>query len=197
MDKLGINILGPVDSMTRLYTVGKGFHGMTGVISMTVEASLYLLFTSDRNYDVTVSGDIMVTREPKENGVTPFNVDWTQASLSNPKRSGTITVINPDAPDEVSTFEVISGAPYVAVKFGDIVELAMRIIVEMDTDLGKLDRSVRAMLEGGKGDDARGKSRLSDRQHELVGAGDARDNGWGDEPFGGFDAASMRRNILL
>ena len=196
MDKLGINILGPVDSMTRLYTVGKGFCGMSGVISMTYEAALYLLFTADRDYDVTVGGDLVVTREPKENGVTPFNVDWSEASLANPKRCGTITIINSDAPDEVSTFEVISGVPYVAVDFGGIIELAMRTIVEMDTDLGELDRSVRAMLEGG-GKGARGKSRLADRQRELVGAGSMRDTGWGDHPFGDFDPAAARRNILL
>jgi hypothetical protein len=186
MDKLGINIVGPVDSLTRLYNVGNGFRGMTGVISMDAASALYLLFTADRAYDVTVGGDLVVTREATENGVTPFNVDWSEASLRRARKSGTVTITNPDAPDEVSSFTVNFGAPFVNVDFGNVAEVCVRAVVTMDTDISKFDREIAAVLKGAD-------SRRSRQARELVGApASHRDY----ETFGGEDLASLRRNIL-
>lgn len=182
MDKLGINIVGPSDHLTRLYNVGKGFCGITGYISMAAASSLYLLFTADRRYEVTVDGALVVTPEPTENGVTPFNVDWSESSRRRARKSGTLTITNPDVPGEVSTFQVTSGEPGVMLSFGKDSGVNSRVVLDMNTDVGKLDREMRALLESG-----------ADIERERSGR-TFFPNGF--ETYGGDDLASLRRNIL-
>ncbi len=121
MEKIAINIVGvghsSDDVSTQLLNFSGGFRAVTGKIVSRDADSLYLGITSDRAYIVTVEGDLSLSTETSDcfdskiAGVTGFDIDWTLTAKQFGNGSGKIIVTNPDAPSEVSTFEVFMGEP--------------------------------------------------------------------------------------
>lgn len=121
MEKIGINIVGvgpsSEDVSTQLFNVNGGFRSVNAKIVCRDADSLYLGIISTRVYDVRVEGDLVLSTETsdsigsKTDGVTGFDIDWTLTAKQFGNGSGKIIVTNPDAPSEVSTFEVFMGEP--------------------------------------------------------------------------------------
>ncbi len=154
MEKIGINIVGlgtvASDHSSRLYNVGEGFRNVTGKIVCTPADSIYLLVTSDRAYEVTVEGDLVLAKDATENGVTPFDVDWNEAVKASGNGKGKITIVNPDAPSDVSTFEVSIGeTASVEATFNDVDACYACVNLE-GADVSVVDPAIKAVLSAPK-----------------------------------------------
>ena len=154
LDKLGIGIVGVVDCGTRLYNLGAGFAGMVGSIGFGKDDSMYLGFTAERAYVVTVEGDLVLSTETadaghKVDGVYGFDVDWSDAAKARGFGVGTLFITNPDAPKNISMFTVrMDAAQSVSVKFDSETGANARAVLTDTTDIGKLDRSMARALAG-------------------------------------------------
>lgn len=213
IDKLGINIVGAVDHSTRLYNRGEGFRAMTGNISFGTDACMYLGFTADRRYSVAVEGDLVISTETSDSrrdqiaGVYGFDVDWSEAARRSGVGTGKIVITNPNAPGEVSVFEVrMTAAQSVAVKFGKDTGTNVRVVLGPDSDLSKLDREVGKALGGS--DVPPGELRVNATAEPMdtvavrraLQRGSARPSGFipqdVSDHWAGSDVGQLRRNIL-
>lgn len=200
IDKLGINIVGAVDHSTRLYNRGEGFRAMTGTIGFGSGDGIYLGFTAERAYAVAVEGDLTLSTETSDSrpdqveGVYGFDIDWSEAAKTRGFGTGKIAITNPNAPGEVSVFEVrMTAAPAVTVKFGKDTGTNVRVVVGADCDLGEVDRNVVATAFGDSGVDSSAVRRSLRR-------GSARPSGFipqdMSDHWAGSDVSHLRRNIL-
>ena len=161
MEKISVNVVGngsSNDHSTRLYCIGNGFRGVIGKVTCTIADCLYLGFTAERKYVVTVEGDLVISTETsdgfetKTDGVYGFDIDWSQTAKANGTGSGKIVVTNPDAPSEVSSFEVvIAESPTVRVVFpfgaGNYARVNLR-----DADISVVDPAVQKLLSANDDD---------------------------------------------
>lgn len=151
MDKIGLNIVGlAADSMPRslrLFNRGSGFAGALGVMDLGPEESLYVLVTADRDYRFAVDGDLVMTAEAGENGVTPFDFDWSTEAKARGEGRATITVVNPDVPEKPSSIRIeMGGDRRAAVAFQPDTGNNVCIIIEDDSDVSIIDPAVKRAL---------------------------------------------------
>lgn len=164
MEKIGINLVsgvaGDADYGLHLYNVGNGFVGITGkVVSRTLD-SMYLGFSSERVYQITVEGDLVLSTETndsfvhKTDGVYGFDIDWSSAAKNFGNGSGKIIVTNPDSPSNVSVFEVFMGdRPSVVVEFKPNTGNNGTVIVREDLDASSVDPVMKMVLSAPNGSD--------------------------------------------
>lgn len=156
MEKIGINIVGlgaeSEDHSSRLYNVGEGFRNVTGTVVARATDSIYLGFTATRKYEVKVEGDIVISTETSDDmqpmdGVYGFDIDWSASAKDSVFRKGVITIVNPDAPDQVSTFTVLLGdATSVEAVFNDADACYACVNLE-GADVSVVDPAIKAVLE--------------------------------------------------
>lgn len=156
MEKIGINIVGlgaeSEDHSSRLYNIGAGFRNVTGRIVARPNDSIYLGFTASRTYDVKVSGDLVISTETNDDtqpiaGVYGFDIDWSESVRDSVLRKGVITIVNPDAPDAISTIEVLLGDEVVVdVVFNDTDACYACVNLE-GADISVVDPAMKALLE--------------------------------------------------
>lgn len=200
IDKLGINIVGVVDHSTRLYNRGEGFRAMTGTIGFGSGEGIYLGFTAERAYTVAVDGDLVVSTETSDSrekleGVYGFDVDWSDKAKQRGFGTGKIAITNPNAPGEVSVFEVsMADTQSVQVKFGKDTGTNVRVVLNPNCDIGEVDRNVVATAFGGT---PRGESSAVRRELKRS---SARPSGFipqdVSDHWAGSDVSQLRRNIL-
>lgn len=157
MEKIGINLLsgvaGDADYGLHLYNVGNGFVGITGkVVSRTLD-SMYLGFSSERAYQITVEGDLVLSTETndsfvhKTDGVYGFDIDWSDAAKNFGNGSGKIIVTNPDSPSDASVFEVFMGdTPSVVVEFKPNTGNNGTVVVRQDLEVSAVDPLMKRVL---------------------------------------------------
>ncbi len=213
IDKLGINIVGAVDHSTRLYNRGEGFRAMTGTIGFGSGDGIYLGFTAERAYAVAVEGDLTLSTETSDSrpdqiaGVYGFDIDWNEAAKTRGSGAGKIAISNPNAPGQVSVFEVrMTAAQSVTVKFGKETGTNVRVVLGADSDLSKLDREVGQVL--GASDVPQGELRVNATAEPMdtvaarraLQRGSARPSGFipqdVSDHWAGSDVSHLRRNIL-
>lgn len=156
MEKIGINIVGlgaeSEDHSSRLYNVGEGFRNVTGTVVARATDSIYLGFTAERIYRVVVTGDLVLSTETNDDlqamaGVYGFDIDWSESAKNSVSGKGIITIVNPDAPDQVSTFEVLLGdVASVAAVFNDADACYACVNLE-GADISVVDPAMKAVLE--------------------------------------------------
>ncbi|MGD9681931.1 MAG: hypothetical protein AB7W16_12170 [Candidatus Obscuribacterales bacterium] len=151
MDKIGLNMVGlAVNSMPRslrIYNHGGGFVGAQGVMNLGAEDSLYALVTALRDYRFTVDGDLVMTAEPGENGVTPFDFNWSAEAKARGEGRATITIVNPDVPEKPSRIRVeMSSVTLAAVEFQSDTGNNVCLYIDDDSDVSIIDPAVKRAL---------------------------------------------------
>lgn len=164
MEKIGINLVsgvaGDADYGLHIYHVGNGFVGITGkVVSRTLD-SMYLGFSSERAYQITVEGDLVLSTETndsyvdKTDGIYGFDIEWSDAAKNFGNGSGKIIMTNPDSPNDVSVFEVFMGdTPSAVVEFKPNTGNNGTVIVREDLDLSAVGAVMKKVLSAPSGSD--------------------------------------------
>jgi len=213
IDKLGINIVGVVDHSTRLYNRGEGFRAMTGTIGFGSGEGIYIGFIADRAYTVAVEGDLVLSTETSDSrpdqiaGVYGFDVDWSEKAKQRGFGTGKIAITNPNAPGEVSVFEVrMAATQSVTVNFAKDTGTNVRVVLGADSDVSKLEREVGLLLRGPGVQP--GEVRINATAEPMdrtsvrrsLERGSARPSGFipqdVSDHWAGSDVSQLRRNIL-
>lgn len=155
IDKFSINIVGAVDHTTRLYNRGEGFRGMSGTVSCAADAGMYVGFIADRDYVLSVEGDLVQSTETNDSrpsrfgGVYGFDVDWSDTAKARGLGSGKIVIVNPAHPDDVSVVAVtMEETPGCTVTFADNSGKNVALRAHDKTNLTALEKLARALLDG-------------------------------------------------
>jgi hypothetical protein len=118
MDKLRLSTLGP--DFAKLYSGRRGFFGCREAIAFPSNRPLVLVFLAERHYEVRVDGQATLTvvdeedareiaQEPDAKHLRMFSVNWTAAAKGTGEGSATMTLTNPDLPDQPFVFALTLG----------------------------------------------------------------------------------------
>ena len=110
MDKLRLSLMGP--DFARLYSGKSGFNGGRENISFPSNRPLLLMFVAQRQYQVTIEGDatIVLDDEMDERYGRLFSVNWADSAKRNAAGTATLTIVNPDMPEQPFVFALSLGA---------------------------------------------------------------------------------------
>jgi hypothetical protein len=118
MDKLRLSTLGP--DFAKLYSGRRGFFGCREAIAFPSNRPLVLVFLAQRQYQVHVDGQATLTvvdeedareiaNEPDAEHLRMFSINWTAAAKRTGEGAATVTLTNPDLPDQPFVFALTLG----------------------------------------------------------------------------------------